>query len=59
VKYTITRPNPLAAIQVRIRKASAGDWLPVLLLVWVMLDHIHRLDWPQLRVFKRLREGRN
>lgn len=74
MKYTITHPDPPAAIQVRIRKADGGDWLPVPLLatapgwacvddgagpLWVMLDHIHRLDWPALGMFERLREGRN
>jgi hypothetical protein len=72
--YTLARLDPPAALQVRIRKSYGGAWLPYPLLapcfgwacvddgagpLWVMLDHVHRLDWPQLRVFERLREGRN
>jgi hypothetical protein len=71
--YRITRSNPPAAVLVRIRRVSGGAWLPVPLLalaggwiqvddngpLWVMLDHVHRLDWPTLNLLTRLQEARN
>jgi hypothetical protein len=72
--YTTTRPAPPAALTVRIRKAAAGEWLTVPLLasvggwvcvddgqgkLWVLLDHVHRLDWPTLAHLVQLQEARN
>ena len=59
---------------IRIRRIDGGPWLPVPLLalagdwvqvddgagpLWVMLNHVNRLDWGILATFERLREARN
>lgn len=72
--YHVTRPDPPAAVVIRIRRVNGGAWLPVQLLVttpgwvqvddgegplWVMIEHVCRQDWPKLATFERLRDGRN
>jgi hypothetical protein len=72
--YRTTRTTPQAAFAVRVRKMHGGGWLACPLLasaggwarvddgagpLWVLLDHIHRLDWPTLNLLTRLQEARN
>ena len=72
--YRTTRPNPPAALQVRIRRAPGGAWLPVPLLasagawvkgddgqgpLWVLLDAIHPADLITRSTFNRLKQSQN
>lgn len=72
--YKTTPNQPPAAVTIRIRKADNSAWQPCPLLasagawvqvddgqgpLWVMVDHVNRLDWGILATFERLSQAKN